>query len=469
MRVAVLGAGIAGLATAHALRREAARGGTPLELTIFEASGRAGGRIRTAEDDGHRIEWGANAIQGIDGAAARLADELGLSSERVIARPEAARRYIAKGGALHLVPLTPLAVLRFGAISPRGRLRLMAEPFFARRSNKDETVLEFARRHVGREAAETMIGAVVRGIFAGNAGQLSVDAAFPLMREMERKHRSLVVAMVRGGRRPGGATLWSFRGGMERMVLALRESLASSIRVSAPALAIESALGAGEPAAGGDPAKPAWAPSGCRWRIRLASGERIETDQVLLATPPKAAAALLRSLDPELALALGEIGSAGIAVVAMSFRPEAFRTAPDGYGFLVPPGEPLEILGALFETNLWPERAPEGRILIRAMLGGADRPDLLTRSDADLIATAMKALDQTLGLKGGPERTWVVRQEEAIPQYAVGHRKLLAGLATRLKSLPGIHLAGNAYRGVSVASLVEDAERVAVRMAAERA
>jgi oxygen-dependent protoporphyrinogen oxidase len=99
------------------------------------------------------------------------------------------------------------------------------------------------------------------------------------------------------------------------------------------------------------------------------------------------------------------------------------------------------------------------------MLGGADRPDLITRSDADLLATAMKALDQTLGLKGGPERTWVIRQEEAIPQYAVGHRKLLAGLATRLKALPGLHLAGNAYRGVSVASLIEDSERVAVRMA----
>jgi oxygen-dependent protoporphyrinogen oxidase len=464
MRALVLGAGIAGLATAHALRREAARNGKPLEITILEASGRPGGRIRTDEDAGHRIEWGANAVQGMDGAASRLVDELGLASERVVARPESARRYIARRGALHLVPLGPASLLRFGALSLGGRLRVLAEPFFARRRAADETVLSFAERHVGREAATTLVGAAVRGIFAGEADRLSLEASFPLMREMERKHRSLVVAMIRRKRSPGRTTLWSLRRGMGSLVDALARSFGPAIRLRSPALTIER-TGVPEPAGAG--AGLEWAGAGPRWRVRLASGERAEADLLLLATPPKVTAALLRGLDAEAAHALAGISSAGLAVVAMSFRPEVFQRAPDGYGFLVPPGEPLEILGALFETNLWPERAPEGRILIRAMVGGAGRPDLLTRSDAELTGRSMRALDMLLGLKGGPERTWVIRQEEAIPQYAVGHRKVLDDLATRLQALPGIHLAGNAYRGVSVASISEDAERTAVRMAAE--
>jgi len=152
------------------------------------------------------------------------------------------------------------------------------------------------------------------------------------------------------------------------------------------------------------------------------------------------------------------------AVVALAFRRDRFRAAPDGYGYLVVPGEDLAILGVLFESNLFAGRAPEGEVLVRVMMGGADRPDLLTRSDAELAGLAMGALDRTHGLASGPERTWVIRQESSIPQYAVGHVALLADLERRAAAHPGLYLTGNAYRGVSVASLAEDAERIAARV-----
>jgi oxygen-dependent protoporphyrinogen oxidase len=161
---------------------------------------------------------------------------------------------------------------------------------------------------------------------------------------------------------------------------------------------------------------------------------------------------------------MGSIPSASLTVVALGFRLDAFRRMPDGYGFLVAPGEPLDILGALCESNLWPDRAPEGRLLIRVMIGGSERPDLLTRSDADLTALAMGALDRVWGLTSGPERTWVMRHADAIPQYPVGHRALLGAIAGRLDLFPGLHLTGNGYRGVSVGSLLEDAARVAERL-----
>ncbi len=417
---------------------------------LYEAGARAGGRIRTVEDSGYLVEWAANAVLGSDGAASRLADDLGLAAERVVAAPDAARRYVMTGGRLHLLPASPSTFFSSQALSLGAKLRILAEPLVARRGKGDESVLHFAARHIGREAAQKLVGAAVRGIFAGDASKLSVDAAFPAMREMERKHRSLILAMVGSGKAPGGQALWSLRGGMGRLVRALTDSAGRSLRLNAPALSIERA---------GEGSRPTW-------RVRLASGHLAEAESVVIAAPPKAAAALLRGLDPEIARRIGGIHAVGVAVVTLAFRPQAFRTAPDGYGFLVAPGEPMEILGALYESNLFPGRAPEGRLLMRVMIGGLERPDLLTRSDADLVGLAMKSLDRTLGLVSGPERTWVIRQEEAIPQYEVGHRALISAIASGLDALPGLHLAGNGYRGVSVGALVEDAERVAARVLA---
>lgn len=449
MRVLILGAGIAGLSVAHFLKREAARRTNLLDLEIHEAAPRAGGRIRTNAEAGYLVEWAANGIQGMEGAAGRLADQLGLGGERVVAAPDAARRYVATGGSLHLFPTSPQTLFASRALSIRSKIRVLAEPLLARRGAADESVLRFAARHVGHEAADKLVGAAVRGIFAGDASKLSLDAAFPTLREMERKHRSLIVGMARDRKRAGSRTLWSFRGGMGQLVQALADAAGPSLRLSAPALSIERA---------GEGSRPIW-------RVRLASGRAAEADAVVIATPARVAAALLRQLDPEIAKRLSAIGASSLAVVSMAFRPDAFRARPDGYGFLVAPGEPIEILGALYESNLFPGRAPEGRLLVRVMLGGSERPDILTRSDADLVGLAMKGLDQTLGLVSGPERTWVVRQEEAIPQYEVGHRALVGAIAKGLDALPGLHLAGNAYRGVSVGALVEDAERVAARVA----
>ena len=446
MRVVIVGGGISGLAAAWAIRAEAARRAETLDLTLLEAGPRAGGRIRTTHEGGYLVEWAANGVQGTGGAASRLAEAAGLAGQRVSGRPEAARRYVARGGGLHRLPQSPAALLRFGGLSPAARLRAAMEPLFARRVSREESVHDFAARHIGEEAAEVLVGAMVRGVFGGDAKKLSADAAFPALREMEKRHRSLVLAMMsrRGARDRGGRTLWSFAGGMQSLTDALADRLDLAIRLATPVLAVEKG------------------PSG--YAVRVASGESLSADAVVLAIPARAAAALVRPLDAILARSLATIESVGLAVVALAFRRDRFRVAPDGYGYLIAPGEDLPVLGALFESNLFEGRAPEGQVLVRVMMGGADRPDLLTRSDAELAGLAMGALDRTHGLASGPERTWVIRQEASIPQYAVGHMALLADLDRRAAAHPGLYFTGNAYRGVSVSSLVEDAERIAVRV-----
>jgi oxygen-dependent protoporphyrinogen oxidase len=448
MRVAILGAGIAGLTVAHALKRGSARGGPALEVEVFEAGPSAGGCIRTTESNGFLVEWAADAFHTGPGPARALVEELGLGAERVEASPNSARRYVFARGRLHRFPSGPVALLRFAALTPAGRMRLLAEPLLAGRVAREESVHEYASRHIGKEAARVMVGAFVRGVYAGDAAKLSVDAAFPRMRELERKDRSLVIAMAKEGRKGRGTSgpLWSLARGMGSLTDRLVQSLGSALRLRMPALRLSRA-----------PEYAAPTP----FTIRFASGEARSFDAVVVATPAADAAALLRDLDLEAANTLRDIQATGVAVAALAFRREAFRSKPDGYGFLVAPGEDVPALGALFESNLFPGRAPDGFVLARVFLGGVDRPDLVALPEAKLIGLACEALDRALGLKGGPERTWVMRQESAIPQYTLGHRERIASVMKRVGLFPGLYLAGSSYRGVSIGSLVEDADRVA--------
>lgn len=448
-RVAVVGAGLGGLSAAHAIQRYAEERGTPLEIEVWEAAERPGGQLRTVIEDGFVIEWAANAFRSGVGPNADLVARLGLEGEQVHANPAANRRYVFHGGRLHMMPSGPISLLEFEPLSVEGRFRILAEPFLAQRVDHEETVFDYAARHIGPEAAEILLGTMVRGVYGGDAHQLSVDAAFPVMRQMERDHRSLVVAGIAGTRErmQERKTTWSFRGGMNVIVDALAKDLGDAVRTSTPALGF-----AADPVGGG-------------YLLTGPDGAVRRFDAVVLAVPPRAAAELLTSADAEVARELSGIPSGTIGMVAMGFPAEAFRTPPDGFGFLVAPGEELDVLGVLVESNVFPHRAPAGTVLVRAILGGVAGPPIDELSDDEMERIARTAVDRAWGLVEGPEgsplRTWLGRQERGIPQYVVGHQVRLDRIEERLRQLPGVHLAGNSYRGIAVGKLVEDAEVVA--------
>lgn len=460
-RVAVVGAGLGGLSAAHAIRRHAEERGEALELEVWEATDRPGGQLRTVSEDGFLIEWAANAFRSGVGPNADLVARLGLEGEQVHANPAANRRYVFHGGRLHLMPSGPISLLEFEPLSVEGRFRILAEPFLAQRVDHEETVFDYAARHIGPEAAEILLGTMVRGVYGGDAHQLSVDAAFPVMRQMERDHRSLVVAGIAGTRErmQERKTTWSFRDGMNVIIDALAADLGDAVRTSTPALGLAvDGIGGGYLLTG---------PDGVPERF----------DDVVLAVPPGAAAKLLSSVDGadahevarDVALAvaheLSGIPSGAIGMVALGFPAAAFRTPPDGFGFLVAPGEELDVLGVLVESNVFPHRAPDGTVLVRVIMGGVAGPPIDELADAEMERIALTAVDRAWGLvegtDGAPLRAWVGRQDRGIPQYVVGHQARLDRIETRLRALPGIHLAGNAYRGIAVGKLVEDAEVVA--------
>jgi protoporphyrinogen/coproporphyrinogen III oxidase len=342
-----------------------------------------------------------------------------------------------------------------------GKLRLFGEPFAGRPPDGDETIHEFAARRIGTEAASIMVDAMVSGVFAGNAHALSLRASFPRMWQLEAEYGSLFRALLATRRRrtrddavgaPAGR-LTSFDDGMEVLVAALASSLGPALRTSSPLTRLQKMHLARAGRAGASIHYLADTPA-----------EPVDADAVVLAGPSATAAEVVRPFDPALATLLAGITSAPLAVVCLGYATtavEADRGTLNGFGFLAPRGEHVRILGALWETSIYSGRAPEGKTLVRVMIGGALDPSAVALDDDALVAAVREDLAKTMGLRARPELVRIIRHRRGIPQYTVGHLDRLQRIDARLQEHPGLFLAGNSYRGVAINSCIAEAGSIA--------
>ncbi|MGE0816361.1 MAG: protoporphyrinogen oxidase [Vicinamibacterales bacterium] len=441
-RVVVVGAGVSGLACASTLQAEAERRRMPLALTVVDANEEPGGHARTVAVDGFLIERGPNGFLARDRETPALIEMAGLTSRLVEASPAARKRFIVRDRRLCAVPDSPAAFVRSPALSWKGKLRLLAEPWAAGPPTFEETVHQFAARRIGAEAAEMLVDAAVAGISAGDSRALSVSAQFPMMTDMEREHGGLVRAMIaRRSRRQGPSRLLSFDGGMGLLTGTLARRLGPSLRLSCAVRAVTR---------GAD-----------GWIVQLAEGATLAADHVVLATPARVSALLTGDLDTSLAAALQDIPYSSLAVVALAYRSGALPRPLDGYGYLVTRPEGLATLGVLWESSIFPGRAPDGASLLRVFLGGARRPEVARLDEAALVTVARDELAAVLGSMPDPAHTLVVRWPEAIAQYTLGHAGRVLRAAERLRALTGLHCCGASYHGVSFTQAIASGRAIA--------
>ncbi|MBI3494171.1 MAG: protoporphyrinogen oxidase, partial [Acidobacteria bacterium] len=374
--VAVVGGGIAGLATAYELSRR------QRSFVVFERAPRAGGVILSEEVDGFTIDGGPDAllVQKPDGI--RLCEELGLG-DRLISTKPPRLAYIQRGGRLHPLPAASVLGIptRFGPFirtrlfSWPGKLRMGAEIFVApRREDGDESIGAFVTRRFGREAATYLAEPLLAGIHAGDVDRLSVQALFPRFVEAERAHGSLLRAFSRRSQGPASSSDGAFRslpGGLSEMVRALVRSLGSDrVRTGATVSAI---TGRGP------------------FEVRISGGETIDARAVVLATPAFQTSALMRDRDDEIARLAGEIPYASAATIALAFKRDAVPHPLNGSGFVVPRVEQTGILAGSWLSSKWPNRAPDGHALLRTFVGGARDPQALQKSDHELVTLSLAA------------------------------------------------------------------------------
>jgi oxygen-dependent protoporphyrinogen oxidase len=444
-RIVVIGGGISGLVAAHRLSTGAAQH----DVTLVEAEPRCGGHVHTVREDGFLVEAGPNAFlaRASEPEPMALVRELGLESALIPANANARRRYVWLRGRLREAPSSPLALFSTDTLSPAGKLRVAVEPFVPKGWRADESVHAFATRRLGREAADALVDAAVSGISAGDSRELDAAAAFPALVDMERKHGSLFRALLASRSRPPRHV--SFANGLGSLTEALAQRLEDNTIVNARVLRVTR--------------------SGAAWQVLLDSGERLDADAVLFATSAPRAAESLSAFDAELAFVLSSFPQEGLAVVAMAFREADVPRPLDGYGYLTPRSERLDTLGVVWESSLFPGRAPAGHVLMRMMLGGARHPDVATLDEGALLERARRDIATTLGIRALPARLWSWRWPRAITQYTAGHLERVARARACLARHPGLELCGTSYDGVSFTAAIISAERAAARLSASPA
>ena len=447
MKVAIIGGGISGLSAAFGLER-VRRGGADLRYALFESSERLGGVMRTERVEGCLIEAGPDSFLSEKQSAAELCRELGIEDQLVGSNDAHRRTYILVKGRLvempdglqFMVPTKLLPTITTPLFSWGTKLR-MAREFFAKPHmlNGDESAAAFVERHFGSEVVDRLADPLLAGVYGGSAERLSVRAVLPRFLDMEAKYGSLSRAMVAAmKRRPANGArpiFTSMEDGMQQLVDALVAQLDPALIQTGTRV---KALGR----------------EGGQW-IALrhdATAERF--DRVIVATPAYIAGGLLRTVEPRLASLLGEIAYSSSVTVALGYAASGFdgrgAKPEDGFGFLVPRSEGKRLLACTFVHNKFPHRAPEDRLLLRVFLGGSSDPNVLQLGDEEILRTVRNELRQILGVTVGPLFSRIYRWERSMAQYEVGHLERVAEFERLRGGLPGLVLAGNAYRGIGV-------------------
>lgn len=458
--VAVVGGGLAGLATAYYLQ---AQGNGDVRYVVLEASDRWGGKVQTFTGGGFVMEAGPDSFLSQKPAALDLCRALGLEASLIPANPDQRKLYIVRRGRLVPMPtgmnlMVPTEVgpmLRSSLLSPRGKLRLAAEPLIPRAANGgDESMADFVRRRLGDEVLDRLAAPLLAGVYAGDPARLSIRATFGRFPEMEQAHGSLIVGARRQRRAdrsaPHRPAFLSLVGGMQHLTDAL------VARLDPDALC----LGAGVAAI-----EWATAPPG-RVVVRLRQGDTVAADVVVLAVPAFAAATMLASAAPDLAALLRRQRYVSSATVSLGYRAEDVPPSLDGVGFVVPPQEGRRITACTTSSLKLAHRAADGHALLRCFIGRDGAEHLLDADDAGLVRIACDELRALAGLTAEPISTQLTRWERGMPQYDVGHADWLAQVEAAAARQPGLFLTGHPYRGIGLPDVIRDAAATAAQVVA---
>jgi oxygen-dependent protoporphyrinogen oxidase len=450
-RIAIIGGGISGLAAAHRVLEL----NPGAQVTILEASDRLGGTIETEHRDGFLVERGPDSFISEKPQALALAKRLGLESQIIQTNEQYRRSFIVRNGRLRAVPegfqlLAPSRMWPFltsDIFSFAGKARMAADLFLPRKhtnGTKDESLASFVRRRLGEEALARMAQPMVGGIYTADPETLSLRATLPRFLEMERQHRSLILAMLRQGKQSGtSGARYSLFLSFDRGMHVLTEKVTqinADFRLKTRVQRLNYDQG---------------------WTIITDKEEKIKADAVCLALPAYVAAMLLNDVHERLAEKLRAIKYASTATLNFGYRRSAIGHPLNGFGFVVPFVEKKSLIACTFSSVKFSGRAPDGHVLLRAFAGGALQPEIFALNEAEMSARVEADLRQLLGISEDPLFIEVAKWERSMPQYEVGHLERVDAIERLANELPRLTLAGNAYRGAGIPDCIRSGETAA--------
>jgi protoporphyrinogen/coproporphyrinogen III oxidase len=448
--VAIIGAGITGLTAAFYLKRR----GMP--VTVYEASDRVGGAIQSIRAEGYLAEFGPNTILETSPKVTQLIVDAGLASRRSDPDPGAQARYVVRYQRPIEMPASPLGFFTTHLFTARAKLAVLCEPFVPRRRDgKEESVAEFVVRRLGQEFLDHAIDALVAGVYAGDPYKLSVPQAFPKLGQLEARYGSLIKGQIFGAKerkRRGEiakdrAPKFSFDDGLQVLPETLRQHLSGAVRLNAIVVRLTQTHEG--------------------WALDVHEGGRqmrAEHSAVIYAgTAFKLAELEAQALVPLHLATFAEIRYPPVASVVLGFRREDVAHPCEGFGMLIPKVEGFKILGTIFSSSLFPNRAPAGHLTLTSYVGGERYPELASLPPEKLFALTCEDLRVLLGVKGKPTFQHSVFYPRAIPQYNLGYGRFRELMADIEQKAPGLFFAGHYRDGISLSDTIVSACNVADR------
>jgi protoporphyrinogen/coproporphyrinogen III oxidase len=448
---AIIGAGITGLTAAFYLKRK----GVP--VTVYEASDRVGGAIQSARMQGYLAEFGPNTILETSPKVGQLVLDAGLASRRLDPDPRAAARYVVRYQRPIEMPGSPLGFFTTKLFTSRAKLAVLREPFVPpRRDGKEESVAEFVVRRLGQEFLDHAIDALVAGVYAGDPYKLSVPQAFPKLGQLEARYGSLIKGQIFGARErkqrgevaKDRAPKFSFDEGLQVLPDTLSEQLGEAVHLNTTVTRLTQTADG--------------------WTLDLrARGQqaRAEHGALIYAGTAFGLAELeVQAAGPLHLNTFAEIRYPPVASVVLGFRREDVAHACEGFGMLIPKVEGFQILGTIFSSSLFPNRAPAGHLTLTSYVGGERNPDLASLPPEKLFALTCEDLRVLLGVKGKPTFQHSVFYPRAIPQYNVGYGRFRELMSDIEQKAPGLFFAGHYRDGISLSDTIVSGCKVAERV-----
>lgn len=435
MKVGIIGGGLSGLLTSYLLLKM----GENVEIFLFEKEKYPGGKIKTEKIDGFLVENGPNGFLNSKPETLEIIKMLGIRDELYEAESSSEKRYILKDGKLIEVPISPLDFIKSPILSFGGKFRILLEIFKGKGEDEFETVKDFVTRRLGKEAYERLIDPMVSGIYAGNPEKMEMKAAFPVIYNLEKDYGGLIRGMIKVKKRkkdvsasPSGK-LTTFKGGLYFFIEKLREEILSrggKIFLNTDVNLVEKL---------GDKVKV------------LTSEGSFSFDKVILAIPSYEACRILRKIDERFTEKIEKILYSPLVVVHFGYRKIDFKSVPGGFGFLIPHIEKRKILGSIFISSIFKRgRASQDNFLFTVMMGGARWEDVCTLRDDEIEGIVKDEFREILGIDSEPIFKRVVRWNRAIPQYNVGHSKIMEYAKNFHKKSGNIYISGNCFRGIGI-------------------
>jgi oxygen-dependent protoporphyrinogen oxidase len=454
-RIVVVGGGIAGLSAAYYASKL-----SDMQVTLLESSDRWGGKITTDRvpfDEGQFIiEGGPDTFLATKPWGVALCKELGLGDRLHGTNPQKKNTYVLNrnrllplpDGLAMMIPTNIEAILKSRLVSWFSKARMGLDFVLPAKSlNGDESLGTFVSRRLGREAYENLIEPLMSGIYAGDGDRLSLASTFPYLRDLELKYGSLARGALKMRAQSNGKSVQGSRSAFLTPTTGLAElveKLVEYLTAQGVILRLDTAV------------------SSIRrltpetWNLELKSGETLEADFVILATPAFVSGNLLASLDPKLAADLQSIPYASTATVSLAYRLSDIPRELDGYGYVIPRRAGRRALACTWTSTKFPHRAPEGYALIRVFVGRAGQD--IPWNEADLLALAKEELKLTLEITADPLLQRVFMWDKAMPQYNLGHPEILKRIDAAIEKHPGLALAGNGYRGIGIPDCIHSGE-----------